>query len=58
MYDALADGGETTQPLMETFFSPAFGMVTDRFGTPWMISAVQAEHSGLTALGDSSRSLS
>jgi PhnB protein len=26
-------------PLGETFFSPAFGMCTDRFGTPWMIMA-------------------
>jgi len=38
-YDALADGGERTQDLVETFFSPAFGMCTDRFGTPWMVSA-------------------
>ena len=43
VYDALADGGETVQPLIETFFSPAFGMVTDKFGTPWMISAEQEE---------------
>jgi PhnB protein len=39
VFDALADGGEVTQPLTETFFSPAFGMCTDRFGTPWMLSA-------------------
>ena len=38
VFDALADGGQVMQPLMETFFSPAFGMCTDRFGTPWMIS--------------------
>ncbi len=43
VFDALADGGETPQPLIETFFSPAFGMVTDKFGTPWMISAEQEE---------------
>jgi hypothetical protein len=24
-------------PLMETFFSPSFGMVTDRFGVSWML---------------------
>ena len=40
-YSALAVGGTETQPLMETFFSPAWGMVTDRFGTPWMIGADQ-----------------
>jgi PhnB protein len=39
VFDALADGGEITQPLAETFFSPAFGMCVDRFGTPWMFSA-------------------
>ena len=39
VFDALAAGGEITQPLLETFFSPAFGMCVDRFGTPWMLSA-------------------
>jgi PhnB protein len=39
VFDALADGGQVTQPLISTFFSPAFGMCVDRFGTPWMISA-------------------
>jgi PhnB protein len=43
VFDALADGGEVSQPLIETFFSPAFGMCTDRFGIPWMFSADQAE---------------
>jgi PhnB protein len=38
VFDALADGGEVQMPLGETFFSPAFGMCTDRFGTPWMIT--------------------
>ena len=28
-----------TQALEPTFFSAAFGMCTDRFGTPWMIVA-------------------
>jgi PhnB protein len=43
VFDALADGGEITQPLAETFFSPAFGMCVDRFGTPWMLSAEAAQ---------------
>ena len=37
VFDALAQGGEVQMPLGETFFSPAFGMCTDRFGTPWMV---------------------
>jgi PhnB protein len=39
VFGALAEGGEITQALAETFFSPAFGMCVDRFGTPWMLSA-------------------
>ncbi|MBV8949431.1 MAG: VOC family protein [Actinobacteria bacterium] len=37
VFDALAEGGEVQMPLGETFFSPAFGMCVDRFGTPWMV---------------------
>ena len=37
VFDALADGGTVTQAVEPTFFSEAFGMCTDRFGTPWMI---------------------
>lgn len=36
-FDALAAGGEVQMPLTRTFFSPAFGMVTDRFGVGWMV---------------------
>jgi PhnB protein len=39
VFDALADGGKVTQAVQPTFFSEAFGMCVDRFGTPWMISA-------------------
>jgi PhnB protein len=38
VFDALAEGGTVTQPLTETFFSPAFGTCVDRFGTPWMVN--------------------
>ena len=37
VFDALADGGNVTQELVPTFFSDAFGMCVDRFGTPWMV---------------------
>ena len=37
VFAALSEGGEATQPLIETFFSPGFGMCVDRFGTPWMV---------------------
>lgn len=37
MFAALAEGGQVQMPLAKTFFSPRFGMVTDRFGVLWMI---------------------
>jgi PhnB protein len=37
VFDALSAGGTVTQALEPTFFSTAFGMCVDRFGTPWMI---------------------
>ena len=38
VFDALSAGGKVVQPLMNTFFSPAFGMVADKFGVPWMVN--------------------
>jgi PhnB protein len=37
LFNALGKGGNVTQPLIKTFFSPRFGMVTDRFGVGWMV---------------------
>jgi PhnB protein len=43
LFDALsAEGGQVRQPLLKTFFSPAFGMVCDRFGVTWMVVVPQA----------------
>jgi PhnB protein len=39
VFDALSEGGQVQMPLGQTFFAPAFGMCTDRFGTPWMVMA-------------------
>lgn len=38
IFDALAEGGTVTMPYQETFWALGFGMLTDRFGTPWMIN--------------------
>jgi PhnB protein len=38
-FAALAAGGQVKMPLTKTFWSPCFGMVTDRFGIGWMVSA-------------------
>jgi PhnB protein len=37
VFGALSDGGQVQMPLAKTFFSPRFGMVTDRFGVMWMV---------------------
>lgn len=40
-FDALAAGGTVEMPLGPTFWSPCFGMVTDRFGVEWMVTIPQ-----------------
>jgi PhnB protein len=40
-FDALAEGGQVQMPLGKTFWSPCFGMVTDRFGVGWMVTVAQ-----------------
>jgi PhnB protein len=42
-FSALADGGTVQMPLAKTFWSPCFGMLTDRFGVSWMINVLTAE---------------
>ena len=36
-FDALSEGGSVQMPLQKTFWSPAYGMVKDRFGVHWMV---------------------
>lgn len=38
IFNALAKDGVVRMPLQMTFWSPAFGVVIDRFGTPWEIN--------------------
>jgi PhnB protein len=37
VFDALSAGGSVMMPMGKTFWTEAFGMLTDRFGTPWMV---------------------
>jgi len=37
LFAALGEGGQVQMPMAETFFSPRFGMVADRFGVSWMV---------------------
>lgn len=36
-FNALADGGSVDMPIGKTFWSPCYGMVTDRFNVGWMV---------------------
>jgi PhnB protein len=38
IFNALADGGTAQMTLQETFWALRFGMLVDKFGTPWMIN--------------------
>ncbi|HKT12021.1 MAG TPA: VOC family protein [Terriglobia bacterium] len=39
IFNALADGAKAvSMPIQETFWARRFGMVTDRFGIPWMVN--------------------
>lgn len=38
VFAALSEGGQIILPLGQTFWSPCFGMLKDRFGTTWMIT--------------------
>jgi PhnB protein len=38
IFKALSEGGTVRVPMGETFWAQRFGMVTDRFGTPWMVN--------------------
>lgn len=40
IFSRLSEGGEVKMPLEETFWSPYFGMVDDRFGVSWMVTVV------------------
>jgi len=40
IFAALAEGGKVHMPFQSTFWSPGFGVLADRFGTPWEINCV------------------
>ena len=41
LFAALGKGGKVVMPLAKTFYSPRFGMVTDKFGVGWMVIVPQ-----------------
>lgn len=38
VFDALSEGGKVVMPFGETFWSPGYGSLIDRFGIPWMVN--------------------
>jgi PhnB protein len=42
IFGALAEKGTVQMPIQKTFWSVRFGMLVDRFGTPWMVNCDQA----------------
>ena len=42
IFKGLAEGGVVSMPIAETFWALRFGMLTDRFGTPWMVNCEKA----------------
>ena len=38
VFTALGEGGSVTMPLMKTFWTSSFGMLSDKFGVPWMVN--------------------
>ena len=38
IFKAFSEGAQVTMPIQETFWAHRFGMLVDRFGTPWMIN--------------------
>ena len=38
IFDKLAAGGKVTMAMQPTFWAKSFGMLVDKFGTPWMVN--------------------
>ena len=43
VFAAMGEGGKVTMSLMKTFWTSSFGMLTDKFGVPWMVNVAAAK---------------
>jgi PhnB protein len=55
VFGELSDGGTVQMPLQKTFWSAAFGMLVDRFGTPWMINVNEPASAATAEAGGDAR---
>lgn len=44
IFNALANGGNITMPIADTFWQSYFGMLTDKFGIHWQVNCESAAH--------------
>ncbi|MGD6855923.1 VOC family protein [Bacillus infantis] len=44
IFAKLQDGGKVDMPLQETFWSPLYGQVSDKFGVMWQVSAAAKDN--------------
>jgi PhnB protein len=42
-FDQLSEGGKAVMPFGETFWSPGFGSLMDRFDVPWMVNTIPSQ---------------
>ena len=42
-FDQLSEGGKTVMAFGETFWSPGFGSLIDRFSIPWMVNTIPSQ---------------
>ena len=43
VFAALSAGGQVHQPLIPTFFTSQFGVLSDKFGLSWMVTVAQKQ---------------
>ncbi|KQW83820.1 VOC family protein [Brevundimonas sp. Root1279] len=42
-FEELSEGGKVVMAFSETFWSPGYGNLIDKFGVPWMVNTIPAE---------------
>lgn len=43
VFEKLSEDGKVTMPLQETFWSPSYGQVKDKYGVEWQVSTIKED---------------